>query len=117
MDIIRFSINKPVTVLVGIILVVLFGLLGLNRLPYQLSPSVVEPDITVRTIWTGATPYDIEREIIEPQERVLKGIPGLQGMESYSRNGRGTVTLRLKIGTDDGDALLRVSNKVNEAGS
>ena len=114
MDIIGFSIRKPVTVMVGIIMVVMFGLIGLDRLPYQLSPSVVEPDITVRTFWTGASPYDIEREIIEPQERVLKGIPGLTEMESDSRNGRGTVTLRFKIGTNVDDALLRVSNKVNE---
>ena len=114
MDIIGFSIRKPVTVMVGIIMVVMFGLIGLNRLPYQLSPSVVEPDITVRTFWTGASPYDIEREIIEPQERVLKGIPGLTELESDSRNGRGTVTLRFKIGTNVDDALLRVSNKVGE---
>ena len=114
MDVIGFSIRRPVTVMVGIIMVVMFGLIGLNRLPYQLSPSVVEPDITVRTFWTGASPYDIEREIIEPQERVLKGIPGLTEMESDSRNGRGTVTLRFKIGTDVDNALLRVSNKVGE---
>jgi HAE1 family hydrophobic/amphiphilic exporter-1 len=114
MDIVRFSINRPVTIIVGVILVVLFGLIGLNRLPYQLSPTVVEPDITVKTSWPGATPYEIEREIIEPQERTLKGIPGLKEMESDSRNGLGTVTLRFKIGTDVDDALLRVSNKVNE---
>ena len=77
MDIVSFSIKKPVTILVGIILVVLFGVISLQTLPYQLSPTVVEPIITVTTTWRGATPYEMEREIIEEQEKTLKGIPGL----------------------------------------
>jgi HAE1 family hydrophobic/amphiphilic exporter-1 len=114
MDFIGFSIKKPVTILVGVILVVLFGIIGLLRMPYQLSPTVTEPEITVTTSWRGATPYEIERDIIEEQEKVLKGIPGLVEMESDSLNGQGTVTLRFSIGTDVDNALLRVSNKVNE---
>jgi HAE1 family hydrophobic/amphiphilic exporter-1 len=114
MDIVRFSIEKPVTVIVGVILVVLFGLIGLNRMPYQLSPTVEEPVITVSTFWRGATPYEVEREIIEPQEETLKGIPGLVELESDSFNNTGRVTLRFKVGTDVDDALLRVSNKLNE---
>jgi HAE1 family hydrophobic/amphiphilic exporter-1 len=117
MNFIKFSIEKPVTVLVGIILVVLFGWIGLTRMPYQLSPTVIEPEITVSTLWLGATPYDIEREIIEEQEKVLKGVPGLVEMESSSFNSQGTVTLKFKIGTDVDDALLRVSNKLNEVPS
>ena len=57
MDIVSFSIKKPVTILVGIILVVLFGVISLQTLPYQLSPTVVERVITVTTTWRGATPY------------------------------------------------------------
>jgi HAE1 family hydrophobic/amphiphilic exporter-1 len=117
MDPIRFSIEKPVTVIVGIILVVLFGWIGLTSLPYQLSPSVIEPEITVRTTWSGATPYEIEREIIEEQEKVLKGIPGLVEMESTSSNSRGTITLKFSIGTEVDGVLLRVSNKLDEVRS
>ncbi|NOY65320.1 MAG: efflux RND transporter permease subunit [Nitrospirae bacterium] len=117
MDIVRFSIEKPVTVIVGIILVVLFGLISLGQMPYQLSPTVTEPEITVTTMWRGATPYEVEREIIEEQEKVLKGIPGLVDMESSAYNGMGSITLRFKIGTDVDDALLRVSNKLDEVPS
>ena len=117
MDIVRFSIQKPVTVTVGIILVVLFGTIGLLRMPYQLSPTVAEPEITVNTVWPGATPYEVEREIVETQEKVLKGIPGLVEMESSSLNGTGSVTLRFRVGTDVDEALLRVSNKLNEVPS
>jgi HAE1 family hydrophobic/amphiphilic exporter-1 len=114
MDLIQLSIKKPVTVIVGVILIVLFGLIGLLRMPYQLSPDVSEPEIAVTTVWPGATPYEIEREIIEEQEEVLKGIPRLIDLESSSFNGQGSITLRFQIGTDVDDALLRVSNKLNE---
>jgi len=117
MDPIRFSIRNPVTVIVGIVLIVIFGLIGLSRMPYQLSPTVVEPVITVTTTWRGATPYEIEREIIEEQEDTLKGIPGLVEMESDAFNGQGSITLRFVLGTDLDDALLRVSNKLNEVES
>ena len=117
MDIVQFSIKKPVTVIVGIILIVLFGLIGLSQMPYQLSPDVTVPEIEVRTTWPGATPYEVERDIIEEQEQVLKGIPGLTEMESSSTNSRGSVTLRFSIGTNIDNAVLRVSNKLNEVSS
>jgi HAE1 family hydrophobic/amphiphilic exporter-1 len=117
MDIVSFSIRKPVTILVGIILIVLFGIISLQTLPYQLSPTVVEPVITVTTTWRGATPYEMEREIVEEQEKTLKGIPGLTEMESEAFNGQGNISLTFKLGTNVDDALLRVSNKLNEVPS
>ncbi|MGD8263813.1 MAG: efflux RND transporter permease subunit [Desulfobacterales bacterium] len=114
MDAVKFSIEKPVTIIVGVILVILFGWIGLISLPYQLSPTVIEPEITVSTTWPGATPYEIEREIIEEQEKTLKGIPGLVELESSSFNNQGTITLKFSVGTDVDNALLRVSNKLDE---
>jgi HAE1 family hydrophobic/amphiphilic exporter-1 len=75
------------------------------------------PEIEVSTTWPGATPYEIERDIIEEQEKALKGIPGLTEMESASLNSQGSVTLRFTIGTSVDQALLRVSNKLNEVPS
>jgi HAE1 family hydrophobic/amphiphilic exporter-1 len=96
---------------------VIFGIIGLLNMPYQLSPDVTEPVISVSTLWLGATPYEVERDIIEEQEKVLKGLPGLIEMESSSANSYGSITLRFKIGTNVDDALLRVSNKMNEVPS
>ncbi len=117
MDPVKFSINEPVKVVVCVLVILLFGVIGLFRLPYQLSPSLEVPQITVRTVWTGATPYEIEREIIEEQEKVFKGIPNLVELESTSSNGTAEVTLQFKLGTNIDDALLRVSNKLNEVRS
>ncbi|MDH3349116.1 MAG: efflux RND transporter permease subunit, partial [Desulfobulbaceae bacterium] len=114
MDLIKYSISKPVSITVAVILLVTFGIIGLNKLPVQLTPDVEIPKITVSTVWSGATPYEIEQEIIEKQEEALKGLQGLTKMESASYNGQGEVTLSFKLGTDIDDALLRVSNKLNE---
>ena len=114
MDIVGTAIRKPVGVLVGVIMVVMFGLVALLGLPYQLSPNVTEPVITVTTTWVGATPYEMERDVVEEQEKVLKGIPGLIKMESANYNARAELTLKFEIGTEIDKALLRVSNKLDE---
>jgi len=114
MNFIKYAINKPVTVAVGVILVVMFGLIGAFKLPVQLTPDVELPKISVTTTWPGATPYEVEQEIIENQEEKLKGLKSLVKMESESYNNLGTVTLTFKVGTDLDSALLRVSNKINE---
>lgn len=77
MDIINYSIKKPVTIIVGIILILMFGVIALGKLPYQLTPTVTQPELSVQTIWPGATPYEIERDLIEEQEEALKSTPGL----------------------------------------
>jgi HAE1 family hydrophobic/amphiphilic exporter-1 len=114
MDIIQSSIQKPVGISVAVILVLMFGLIGLNKLPVQLTPDVETPEITVSTVWGGATPYEIEKEVVEKQEEVLKGLQGLTKMESSSFNSYGEITLSFALETDLDEALLRVSNKMNE---
>ncbi len=117
MNFIQFSISKPVTVIVGVILVVLFGLVGIGKLPVQLTPDVEAPQISVSTIWPGATPYEVEKDIVEEQENVLKGLQRLTTMESAAYNSRAEITLTFEVGTDIDAALLRVSNKLNEVRS
>jgi HAE1 family hydrophobic/amphiphilic exporter-1 len=117
MDIIKSSIINPVKVTVVVLLILLFGFLGLSNLPYQLTPNVVKPQISVSTTWGGATPYEIEREIIEEQEKALKSIPGLVSYESSCKDNRGSITLEFPIGTDIKSAMIDVTNKLNEVKS
>lgn len=117
MDLIKFSIKNPVTIIVSVLIVVIFGLLALTKLPYQLTPSVTKPEIKITTIWPGATPYEVEREIIEEQEDVLKSLNNLVTYESSSKDNQGEITLTFKLGTDLRAALQDVSNKLNEVSS
>ena len=53
MSIIELAVRRPVTVIVVVFLVVLFGIIGLLRVPVQLTPNVDQPVITVTTQWFG----------------------------------------------------------------
>ncbi len=114
MDFIKYAISKPVTVVVGAILLVLFGVIGLIRLPVQLAPDTELPQIEVFTVWPGATPSEIESEIVEKQEDKLKSIRNLQKLESSSYNDLARITLTFGLETDINTAVLRVSNKLDE---
>ncbi len=117
MKIIENAIRFPVTTAVGVILLVLFGAIGFFRLPIQLTPTVQEPEVTVTTVWPGASPQEVEREIVDEQEEQLKGLDGLIKMESSSADSRGTVTLTFQVGTDLDAALLKVSNRLEQVPS
>ncbi|MGP1310567.1 MAG: efflux RND transporter permease subunit, partial [Phycisphaerales bacterium] len=108
MSFIRFCIDRPVTVLVGAIVVVLAGLLSFAAVPIQLTPNIDKTNITVRTFWEGASPIEIEREIIDEQEERLRGVSDLVKMRSVSQQDEGVITLEFAIGTDKNVALREV---------
>ena len=93
MKVIEGAVRYPVTTAVGVIFLVLFGVLALFRIPIQLTPTVEEPEITVRTLWPGASPREVEREIVDEQEEQLKSLEGLLRLESSSSDSMGTITL------------------------
>lgn len=109
---IRLAINRPVGVVVGILLVLLFGVLSISRLPIQLTPDVSIPTITVSTAWPGAAPAEVERELLLEQEEVLKSIPGLDRMVGEATDSTATLTLEFDVGTPMEEALVRVSNRL-----
>jgi HAE1 family hydrophobic/amphiphilic exporter-1 len=109
-----FSIRNPVTVIVGVLLLVLFGIIGLTRIPIQLTPDVEKPTITVETTWRSGSPVEVEREIVEEQEEKLKSVEGLSEMTSESRDGQGRVILEFVLGTDQDAALLKVANRLQQ---
>ncbi|MEC8423144.1 MAG: efflux RND transporter permease subunit, partial [Myxococcota bacterium] len=109
---IKLAIARPVGVLVGVLLIMLFGALSLSGLPIQLTPDVSVPTITVTTRWPGAAPSEVEREILLEQEEVLKSVSGLERMVSEASDAQGTVTMEFEVGMDLDEALVRVSNRL-----
>ncbi len=114
MKLVDTSIKKPVSVVVGVIFIILFGFISLFKIPVQLTPDVEKPRITVDTRWEGASPQEVETEIVRRQEDELKTVEGLVEMTSESSDGSGTVILEFLIGTDIDAALVDVSNKLNQ---
>ncbi|HLQ45023.1 MAG TPA: efflux RND transporter permease subunit, partial [Planctomycetaceae bacterium] len=99
---------------VGVILVALFGSIALHRMPMQLTPEVEVPTITVSTTWPGASPQEIESEIVQEQEEQLQSVEGLQKMSSESMDSRGQITLEFAVGTSTSEALLNVSTRLQQ---
>ena len=112
MKLIDTAIKKPVTVTVGVLLLVLFGFISLFRIPIQLTPNVDLQEISIMTTWRGASPVEVEREVVEAQEEELKNVDGLVEMKSESRDSSAFISLIFEIGTDTDEALLRVSNSL-----
>jgi hydrophobic/amphiphilic exporter-1 (mainly G- bacteria), HAE1 family len=117
MSFIRYAIRYPITVAVGVILVAIFGTLALQAVPIQLTPNIDRPQVTVSTFWPGASPVEVERELVNGQEEQLKSVDGLVKMESDSRDNFGTIVLEFPVGSDVDSALIKVSNKLQQVRS
>ena len=113
MNLIQVAIQRPKAVIAAVLMTVMFGLVALQTIPIQLTPDVNRPQITIRTIWPGAAPAEIEREITNRQEEELKGLSGLSSIESSSEQGRATITLEFDIGTNMDRSLLLVANRLD----
>ena len=113
MTLTRIALSNPAATFVAVLLVVLFGTVSLFRLPVQLTPEVEAPEITIRTIWRAAAPEEIEAEIIEPQEKVLRGLPGMTQLLASAKSGQADITIQFEIGHDLGRGLLEVLNRLN----
>src|SRR4026209_2118187 len=93
------SLKSPVGVAVGVGLIIVLGIVALMRLPVQLFPDIDEPVITIFTGWRAAAPPEVESELIEPQEQALRGLAGLQEIQSFANAGGSVVNLEFAIGT------------------
>jgi len=114
MKLVESFVSNPVKVSVGVILVVLFGSVAIWSMPIQLTPEVQIPTLTVQTRWSGASPMEVEREIILVQEEQLQSVEGVKKMTSESMDSRGEITLEFAIGTDLDDAMLRVNTRLQQ---
>jgi HAE1 family hydrophobic/amphiphilic exporter-1 len=110
-------VSSPVKVAVGVILVTMFGVIALFTMPVQLTPEVQIPTLTIETRWPGASPQEVEREIVQEQEEQLQSVEGVQKLSSESLDGQGKVILEFAVGTDIADALLRVNTRLNQVPS
>jgi len=95
-----FAIANPVKVIVGVILVGLFGSIALFDIPVQMTPEVTRPVVSVRTRWPGTGPAEIENDIISKQEEQLQDIEGMIDFRSTCYDGQGEVVMEFEVGTN-----------------
>src|SRR6187200_293234 len=114
MNLIQGFVHNPVKVTVGVILVLLFGILAMFSMPMQLTPEVEIPTLTIETIWPGASPQEVEREIIQEQEEQLKSVEGITKMSSEAMDSMGRITLEFLVGTNMEESLLKVNTRLQQ---
>ena len=114
MNLIASCVANPVKAAVGVLLLTLFGSLAILSMPVQLTPEVQIPTILVETRWPGASPQEVEQEIIQPLEEKLRSVEGLTKLSSTSGNGLGAVDLEFGIGTDMDQALVKVNTRLQQ---
>jgi len=114
MKLIELAVRRPVAVLSVVLMIVLMGFVALKIIPIQMTPDVRKPLLIVQTSWPGASPAEVEREITIPQEERLKGLEGLDRMESRSRRGRSQIILEFDVNADRNRSILLVNNRLQQ---
>ncbi len=114
MNLIAIAIRRPVTVAMFTLAALVFGLVLLNRLGFNLLPELSYPTLTVRTDFEGAAPAEVENLISRPLEGVLGTIKGLRQVRSVSKAGRSDVYLEFYWGTNIDIASLDVREKLEQ---
>lgn len=114
MALIDFFVKNPAKVCVGVLLLVLFGFVALRRMPMQLTPEVQTPTITIETRWPGASPQEVEQEIVVEQEEQLKGVEGVRKLTSESMDSLGRITLEFIVGTQMEKSVVDVIGRLEQ---
>jgi multidrug efflux pump subunit AcrB len=107
--------GKLLTVIV--LIVIVLGIAATSRIPIQMIPDLDVRTISVITGWPGATPQDIEKEIILEQERYLSSVPNLVRMKAEANTSRASIELEFPFGVGINQTLIEVTNALSQVTS
>lgn len=110
-------IRRGILLTIGVLIIVVFGVISVLRIPIQMIPDLEVRVVSVRTMWSGATPQDVEKEIIIEQEKYLRDLPGLQRIISTASTGMANIELEFPFGVDINEVLIRVNNALSQVPS
>jgi multidrug efflux pump subunit AcrB len=107
-------LRHGILVWVAALVIGVLSLLAALRIPVQMIPDLEVRTISVETRWPGATPQDVEKEILIEQEEYLRTVPGLRRMLSQASTGSASIDLEFPFGVNIDEALIRVSNALSQ---
>ncbi len=110
----NLAIARPVGVVMFYIAIICLGIISFTRLPVDLLPDIAYPKLIVYTTYPGVAPAEVERFVTEPVEQRVSTVPGVENVESVSREGVSMVLLRFAWGTDMDFAALNVREKLDQ---
>ncbi|HOP00058.1 MAG TPA: efflux RND transporter permease subunit [Bacteroidales bacterium] len=110
-----FLIKRPVAVIMTFLALLLLGIVASNKLPVSLMPDIEIPEITVAVSRPDVSARELENTVVSILRRNLLQVPGLDKIESESRNGSALIRLTFKFGNDINLAFMEVNEKVDGA--
>ncbi len=113
MNLARFALRNPVTILMAVLGAIILGIISFTKLPVDMFPDITFPSITVATFYSGANPQDMERMITYPVEKAVSTVNGVKYVSSISRQGASLVTVYFSWGTNLDSAQSDVLQAVN----
>ncbi|MFK7976676.1 MAG: efflux RND transporter permease subunit [Halioglobus sp.] len=102
---------------VSVMIICVLGIVAALRIPVQMIPDLDIRAISVRTTWPGATPQDVEKEIVIEQEEYLRNLPNLARITARANPGSAEIELEFPLGTDITQMLIRVNNALSQVPS
>jgi len=102
---------------VAALMVCVLGIVAARRIPVQMIPDLEVRTVTVSTHWSGATPQDIEKEIIIEQEEYLRSIPSLERIVSRASSSSAEIELEFPYNIDLNETLIRINNALSQVRS
>ena len=114
MERLRFTVTRPVAVLMVFLAVMVFGGFSVRLLPVNLMPEISYPKLTVRTEYPGAAPAEVENDVARPLEEQLGVVTGLTSLSSVSTSGNCDVVLEFAWDTDMDDANQDVLERLDQ---
>jgi len=113
MHIVDLSIKKPVTVLMGCLALVVFGILAYFSLPVLLLPETAVPVVTIQTVYPGASPLSVETQLTKKIEDQVFSLGELDSITSYSLDSVSIVVANFREGKDENLALAEVKDAID----
>ncbi len=109
----RFSVKKPYTVIVGVIICLLLGTIAYTNMTVDLLPAMELPYMVVYTAYPGASGAKIEKSVTMPLESALGTTAGLNDISSISSDDMSMIVLEFSDGTNMDSALIDVNSKID----
>ena len=109
---VKTFIDRPILACVISVLIVIVGIIGLTRLPLEQFPEIAPPTVRVNANYTGANAETVQKSVIVPLEEAINGVEGMMYMSSSaSNNGRASISVFFRQGTDPDMAMVNVQNR------
>ena len=110
----KFSVKKPFTVLVAVIMVLMLGFVSISNMQTNLLPDVSTPYLMVVTVYPGASPERVESEVSDVMQNALGTVAGVEKITATSAENYSLLLMQFSDDTDMNSAMVKVSNKVNQ---